>query len=151
MYHDAFLYTWGPSLINVIIVVLRTKSNFPPKKEFYGLTVNNQSHLTPLKLSICFTCYFTLLALLWQRLLPADSSSHSAAASLPRISRGRSRWLSSSCRKPCQYINILIDSFNISNVCFWWSMADTVGQKLTWASSKVFPPNSNTHHYEQRI
>ena len=46
MYHDAFLYTWGPSLINVIIVVLRTKSSFPPKKELYGLTVNIQQSIT---------------------------------------------------------------------------------------------------------
>ena len=70
MYHEAFLYTWGPSLINVIIVVLCTKSSFPPKKELYGLTVNNQSHLTPSRLSICLTCYLTLLTLLWPRLLP---------------------------------------------------------------------------------
>ena len=70
MNHEAFLDTRGRNLVSVIIVLLRIKSSFPPKKDLYGLTVNNQSHLTPSRLSICLTCYFTLLALLWPRLLP---------------------------------------------------------------------------------
>ena len=43
--------------------------SFPPKKKSYGLTINIQSHLTTARVRICLTCDFTLLALLWPRLL----------------------------------------------------------------------------------
>ena len=62
--------------------------SFSPKKISYGLTVNIQSHLTTSRVRICFTCDFTLLALLWPRLLlvgplpPIHATCSSTSASL---------------------------------------------------------------------